>query len=149
VLHAADRPLVVAVGNDGQFARLCAVLGISGLAHDERYSSNSARVAHRDSLRADLESVLRRTNADDWQRDLTAAGVPCGPINDIAQGFDLAERLGLNPIVEIDDPRRATTQRQVANPISYGRTPPTYRTAPPLVGEDRAVVLEFLGLADE
>lgn len=149
VLQTADRPLVVAVGNDTQFARLCAVLGVSGLAHDERYSGNSARVAHRDALRADLESVLRRTNADDWQRDLTAAGVPCGPINDIAQGFDLAERLGLNPIVEIDDPRRATTQLQVANPVSYGRTPPTYRTAPPLVGEDRAAVLAFLGLADE
>ncbi len=149
VLHAADRPLVIAVGNDGQFARLCAVLGVSGLAHDERYSSNSARVAHRDTLRTDLESVLRRTNADDWQRDLTAAGVPCGPINDIAQGFDLAERLGLNPIVEIDDPRRATAQLQVANPISYGRTPPTYRTAPPLVGEDRAMVLGFLGLAED
>lgn len=149
VLHAADRPLVIAVGNDAQFARLCAVLGVARLAHDERFATNAARVAHRDALRGDLESVLQRTNADTWQRDLTAAGIPCGPINDIAQGFELAERLGLHPIVEIDDPRRAAPQRQVANPVSYGRTPPTYRTAPPLVGEDRALVLDILGMADE
>ncbi len=149
VLQTGDRPLVVAVGNDAQFARLCEVVGAAGLALDARFITNPQRVANRTELRDVLQSHLAVRGADEWQRDLTAAGIPCGPINDIAQGFALAERLGLHPIVEIDDPRRSTAQRQVANPVSYARTPPTYRTAPPLVGEDRAHVLEFLGMADE
>ena len=82
--------------------------------------------------------------ADEWQERITAAGVPCGPINDIEQGFALATRLGLEPIRQVDDARRPTPQAQVANPAAYSRTPVTYRSAPPLVGEDRAAVLAML-----
>jgi crotonobetainyl-CoA:carnitine CoA-transferase CaiB-like acyl-CoA transferase len=82
--------------------------------------------------------------ADEWQQRLTAVGVPCGPINDVEQGFALAERLGLDPIVDIDDPRRTAPSRQVANPVAYSRTPPEYRSAPPDVDEDRGAVLELL-----
>ena len=148
VLQTGDRPLVVAVGNDAQFSRLCEVVNDNALAHDPRFVTNPERVAHRSELRDELQRHLARRGAEDWQRELTAAGIPCGPINDIAQGFALAERLGLNPIVEIDDPRRSGAERQVANPVAYGRTPPTYRTAPPLVGEDRAEILAFLGMAE-
>ena len=102
-------------------------------------------MAHRAELKALLEGALRASSADEWQDRVTAAGVPCGPINDIAQGFALAERLGLAPVVEVDDPRRSGPQRQVANPVAYSATPPTYRTAPPAVDEDRAAVLALLG----
>ncbi len=146
VLQAADRPVVVAVGNDSQFAALCSVVGIGGLADDHRFATNPARVANRAELRSLLDAALATRGADDWQRRLTEAGVPCGPINDIAQGFELAEQLDLAPIVEIHDARRSSPQRQVSNPASYSRTPPTYRSAPPEVGEDRDTVLAFLGL---
>jgi crotonobetainyl-CoA:carnitine CoA-transferase CaiB-like acyl-CoA transferase len=145
VFAASDRPLILAVGNDGQFRRLAAVLGSPELADDPRFDTNAARVAHRWELKESLELMLALRTADAWQEQLTAAGVPCGPINDIAQGFALAERLDLEPIVEIDDARRPNPARQVANPVSYSRTPPTYRSAPPEVDEDRAAVLALLG----
>ncbi|NED63734.1 CoA transferase, partial [Streptomyces sp. SID10244] len=66
---------------------------------------------------------------------LTGARVPCGPLNDIADAIALAERLGLTPVVTIDDPRRDTAIRQVANPIRMSGTPVTYRCAPPHLDE--------------
>lgn len=146
VFATADRPLVLAVGNDAQFARLAAVLGAPELADDARFSTNADRVAHRAELVAALDGMLASDGADAWQERITAAGVPCGPINDIAQGLALAERLGLQPVVEIADPRRGGPQPQVAHPATYSVTPPTYRTAPPEVDEDRAEVLAMLGL---
>lgn len=145
VFATADRPLVLAVGNDAQFGRLTQVLGVPQLATDPRFATNAERVAHRTELVAALEERLTTADADRWQEQITAAGVPCGPINDIAQGIALAERLGLGPVVEVADQRRDTPQRQVANPITYSATPPAYRTASPLVDEDRAAVLALLG----
>lgn len=147
VFAAADRPIILAVGNDAQFGRLAGVFGLPGLTLDPRFATNAARVEHRDELKVILEAALASRSADAWQDAITAAGVPCGPINDIAQGFALAERLGLEPVVAIDDPRRADSQPQVANPVTYSATPPTYRTAPPAVDEDRASVLALLSRA--
>lgn len=148
VFAAADRSMILAVGNDGQFARLVDVLGLPTLSEDPRFATNAARVEHREELKAVLEAALSTQSADAWQESITAAGVPCGPINDIAQGFALAERLGLRPVVELDDPRRDSVQHQVANPLAYSGTPVTYRSAPPLVDEDRSTVLALLGLAE-
>ncbi|MEZ5158283.1 MAG: CoA transferase [Candidatus Nanopelagicales bacterium] len=144
VFATADRPMVIAVGNDAQFSRLANALGEPTLPHDPRYATNSARVEHRAELKRDLEGRLTHQSADHWQTALTAVGVPCGPINDIQQGFALAERLGLSPVVTIDDPRREAPLPQVANPVGYSATPPTYRSAPPMVGEDRDEVLALL-----
>jgi len=137
--------MILAVGNDGQFVRLCDVIDEPTMAADPRFATNAARVANRVDLKALIEDRLRAATADEWQERITAAGVPCGPINDISQGFALAERLGLKPVVAIEDARRAEPQRQVANPVTYSATPPTYRTAPPDVDEDRAAVLALLG----
>ena len=145
VFATADRPMILAVGNDGQFVRLCDVIDEPTMAADPRFATNAARVANRVDLKALIEDRLRAATADEWQERITAAGVPCGPINDISQGFALAERLGLEPVVAIEDARRADPQRQVANPVTYSATPPTYRTAPPDVDEDRAAVLALLG----
>jgi crotonobetainyl-CoA:carnitine CoA-transferase CaiB-like acyl-CoA transferase len=145
VFATADRPMILAVGNDGQFVRLCDVIDEPTMAADPRFATNAARVANRVDLKALIEDRLRTATADEWQERITAAGVPCGPINDISQGFALAERLGLEPVVAIEDARRTEPQRQVANPVTYSATPPTYRTAPPDVDEDRAAVLALLG----
>src|SRR6185436_11809078 len=77
--ETADRPLAVAVGNDRIFARLCETLGLPGLATDERFATNSERVAHADELAALLEAVLRTRPAADWAVALTANAVPAGP----------------------------------------------------------------------
>ena len=126
----ADRDLVIAVGNDGQFRSLCRVLGHEQWADDARFATNTARVAHRHDLGGLLVAVLRTRKADEWWGELTPAGVPCGPINDIAEAFALAESVGLEPVAIIDDPDRPGMPT-VANPIRLSATPPTYRLAPP------------------
>jgi len=144
VFATADRPMVIAVGNDAQFARLVGVIGSPDLADRDEYRTNTARVAHRKELKAEMEALLAARGADGWQSALTAAGVPCGPINDIAHGIALAAGLGLDPVVALADPRRAHPVQQVANPVRYSRTPAVYRSAPPTVGEDREQVLGLL-----
>jgi crotonobetainyl-CoA:carnitine CoA-transferase CaiB-like acyl-CoA transferase len=142
VYATADRPLVIAVGNDEQFRRLVEALGASELADSDSYQTNTARVAHRQALKDDLEALLTTQGADHWQRALTEVGVPCGPINDIAQSFALASELGLAPTVTIEDQGRAVAQ--VANPVTYSQTPARYVSAPPAVDEDREAVLRLL-----
>ena len=125
VFATADRPIVLAVGNDLQFAALAAVLGDPALATDERFATNSARVRHRVELTRHLAPLLAAEGADAWQARLSAAGVPCGPINDIAQALDLAGRLGLAPVVD------AQGVPGIAHPIGLSETPATYRLRPP------------------
>lgn len=136
VFSASDRPLVLAVGNDRQFASLAKAIGLPDLAVDERFSTNTARVAHREELGRILNDALAADTADNWFTALTAERVPCGPLNDIDDAIALAERLGLAPVITIDDDRRDAPITQVANPIRLSATPATYRSAPPLLGED-------------
>ena len=130
VFSTADRPLVVADGNDGQFAALVTELGAPELATHPDYATNPARVAHREELKARLEVLMAPSGADEWQRRITQAGVPCGPINDLAQAFALASSLGLQPIVEVDG------TPTVAHPITLSQSPATYRSGPPDLPSD-------------
>jgi crotonobetainyl-CoA:carnitine CoA-transferase CaiB-like acyl-CoA transferase len=138
-LATADRPLVVAVGNDGQFARLCRVLGLPETADDPRFATNADRVANRDALAALLERALAAREAADWVRVLADAGVPCGLVNDVGEAFALAERLGLDPVAD------AGGVPQVANPIRLSSSPASYRLGPPTLGEHTAELLAWLG----
>jgi crotonobetainyl-CoA:carnitine CoA-transferase CaiB-like acyl-CoA transferase len=138
MFDTADRPLVVAVGNDRQFASLSAVLGVPGLAEDPRFACNSKRVAHQEPLRRILQQALRGKDADSWFAALTAESVPCGPVNDIAEAIALATRLGLEPVVEIAGDDEAHWTRVVANPLRLSTTPPTYRLPPPSLGQHNA-----------
>ncbi|MEV5891780.1 CaiB/BaiF CoA transferase family protein [Nonomuraea fuscirosea] len=139
VFQAADRPIVIAAGNDRQYRALCAVLDRDDLAGDPRYATNAARVAAREMLVPALNAALAGRGADEWFERLTAAGVPCGPINDLAAAFALAADLGLEPAVELDG------VGQVANPVRMSATPPSYRRPPPALGQDDAWVREILG----
>lgn len=126
-LAAADRDFAVAVGNDGQFRRLAEALG---LAVDERFATNSARVRHRAELVAALQHHTRTAPATHWIGLLTAVGVPCGLVNSIPEAFALAEALGLDPVVRL--PRSGgTVAASVASPVHLSRTPVSYRAAPP------------------
>ncbi|AXK34538.1 CoA transferase [Streptomyces armeniacus] len=143
LFDTADRPLVIAAGNDRQFGALCAAVGRPELAADSRYAANEGRVAHREELVRELSAALVRHDADRWFAELTAAGVPCGPVNDLADAFGLAARLGLNAEVSVADPRRDAPVRQVANPVRLSATPPAYRSAPPRLDEDGPGVREL------
>jgi len=133
-LRAADGPFVIAVGNDGQFRALCDVLDLPALADDERFATNSARVGNRDALLDSLEGTLRGSSAATWVSRLGAAGIPCGMVNQIDQAFALAREVGLDPVATVVGTDGVAVDT-VANPLHLSRTPPTYRAAPPGVGE--------------
>jgi crotonobetainyl-CoA:carnitine CoA-transferase CaiB-like acyl-CoA transferase len=137
-LATADRPLVVAVGNDAQFARLCRVLGLPEAAADPRFATNADRVTNREALVGLLEGALAARGAGDWVAALAGDGVPCGLVNDVGEAFALAERLGLDPVAD------AGGIPQVANPIRLSSSPASYRLPPPTLGEHTAEVLAWL-----
>jgi len=137
-LPTADGELVVATGNDAQFRRFCAVLGLPAVPDDPRFTRNRDRTAHRDALKPLLEKALRQRTRAQWFRDLTAAGVPCGPINSVADGVAFATELGLDPVVTVDG---VPTTR---NPIGLSRTPPRYDLPPPGLDEHGAELRAWL-----
>lgn len=139
---AADQSLVVAVGSDGQFGALCEQLGVE-LADDPRFATNALRVEHRDELYPLLAAALRTRPAAEWIERLNAAGVPCGPVNDLAQAFAFADELGLEPVRRLlrDDGAQIA---QVANPLELSRTPVSYRRAPPRLGQDSDAIKAWL-----
>lgn len=133
VYQTADRPLIIAVGNDNQFVKLCEVLGMPEVAEQEKFATNTSRVAHRLEVNELLHAALVQHGADYWWDALTKAGVPSGPINTVEQAFDFATSLDLNPIVTIE--QDGQERKQVANPITFSKTPVEYRTAPPDLSE--------------
>lgn len=136
----ADGFLMLAIGNDRQFASWCAVAGRADLAADARYATNAARVAHRAELVPIVTAALRTRTTRDWLAALNAANVPCGPINDIGQVF--AEPQIVHRGMRIDLPHpTAGRVPGVRNPINYSRTALEYRMAPPLLGEHTEAVL--------
>ena len=130
VFPTADGELVLAVGNDRQFQTLCGVIGMAELAADARFVTNPQRVAHREALRAELEPLLAARSAQEWASRLIDARVPAGVVNDIGGAFELAQALGLNPLVDLPD-QGGSSIRLPKNPIGLSATPPTYRSAPP------------------
>ena len=127
----ADRQIVIAVGNDRQFRRLCQVLDRPRLADDPRFATNPERVRHRGELNLLLQERLLTRHADLWLAELSAAGVPAGPINTVAEAIELADTLGLEPVQEINDPARAEPFRTIAHPIRFSDSPARYDQAPP------------------
>jgi crotonobetainyl-CoA:carnitine CoA-transferase CaiB-like acyl-CoA transferase len=124
--------LVLAVGNDRQYQKLCEVLGAPELAHREGYATNPERVANHDTLRIELEQLLAARRSTEWVQLLTAARVPAGVVNDIAGAFALAEALGLDPIVELPgQDGSGTGVRLTRNPINLSVTPARYGSGPP------------------
>ncbi|MER7078374.1 CaiB/BaiF CoA transferase family protein [Saccharopolyspora kobensis] len=139
-LRCEDAFLAVAVGNDGQFRKLCGALGLLGLPDDERFATNAQRVAHRDELVRQLENVLGARTAADWQERLQGLGIACGQVNDLAQAVHYAESLGLRPLV---DPGDGATM-QVRMPIDFSAHGSAEVTPPPLLGEHGKEVLAWL-----
>jgi crotonobetainyl-CoA:carnitine CoA-transferase CaiB-like acyl-CoA transferase len=141
-LPCADGELIVTAGNDGQFRRLCEVLGVPELADDLRFGRNEDRTANRDELRPLLVERLRTRSKMDWFRDIIGAGVPCGPINTIDQGVAFAEEIGLDPVVTVGEGAAAVPS--VRNPITFSATAAEYRLPPPTLDEHGAEIRRWL-----
>jgi crotonobetainyl-CoA:carnitine CoA-transferase CaiB-like acyl-CoA transferase len=132
-MMCADGELIITAGNDAQFRKLCAVLGVPGLADDDRFARTEDRNAHRDELEPLLLDRLRTRTKMEWFRDIIGAGVPCGPINTIDQGIAFAQEVGLDPVVTVGE--GAASVPTVRNPITFSATPPGYRLPPPNLDE--------------
>ena len=146
VMPAADGHFMLAVGNDGQFQRLCEIIGEPALASDPRYASNAARVSHRDELIAHLSGMLQTRPVADWLGLLEAHGVPCAPVNRIDQVFADPQVQARGMRIELPHALGADVPL-VANPLRFSATPVQYTRAPPLLGADtRALLCERLGL---
>jgi crotonobetainyl-CoA:carnitine CoA-transferase CaiB-like acyl-CoA transferase len=142
-----DGDVILAIGNQEQFARFCKAAGIAQLVTDPRFIDNPARVANRDALKALIgQAMLERTTAE-WILLLEPIGVPCGPINRLDQVF--ADPQVVHRSMKVDVPHPvAGSIPLVANPIKFSRTPLSYETPPPMLGEHTEDVLrEVLGKA--
>jgi crotonobetainyl-CoA:carnitine CoA-transferase CaiB-like acyl-CoA transferase len=136
--HASDGPFALGVGNDAMFVRLCEVIGRPDLPADERFATNGARREHLDDLDVELDAAFAARGAEEWVELLTEAGVPAGPINDVAGAYEMARGLGLAPDVEVDGLRLPAT------PFRLERTPPAVRRPPPAIGEHDAELRAWL-----
>ncbi|WP_323031589.1 CaiB/BaiF CoA-transferase family protein [Brachymonas denitrificans] len=135
----ADSDMILAVGNDGQFARFCAVAGRPEWAQDERFATNPQRVRHRAELIPLLrQTTVMRTTAE-WVSALEQADVPCGPVNRLDQVF--ADPQVQARGIQVDLPHPLGTVSTVASPVRLSATPVQYRMAPPLLGQHTEEVL--------
>ena len=142
----ADGYLMLAVGNDAQFARFCTVAGAPELAGDPRYATNRDRVAHRRELVPVVEQLLRKRSSAQWLEALRAAQVPCGPINDLARVFSEPQVRHRGLRLTLPHPVAGSVPG-VRNPVVFSRTPIEYERPPPALGADTDDVLrEYLGL---
>ena len=143
----ADGDMILAIGNDAQFARFCEVAGHPEWAQDERFTTNRGRVENRAVLLPLLrQATVFRTTAE-WMAALEQAGVPCGPINRIDQVFDDPQVKARGLRVELPHPAAGAVPL-VANPIRMSASEVEYRRAPPLLGQHTEEVLaDWLGLA--
>jgi formyl-CoA transferase len=149
----ADGAMLLAIGNDGQFARFCQAAGHPEWATDARYASNTLRVKHRSALIPAMEAVTRTRSTADWIALLEDKAVPCGAINDIGQAFADAQvqarGLKLNQALApaVIDGTAIESIASVASPLRLSATPPVLHRAPPMLGEHTDEVLAGLGLA--
>jgi crotonobetainyl-CoA:carnitine CoA-transferase CaiB-like acyl-CoA transferase len=144
VFETSDGHLILAVGNDGQFAKFCAVAGRPDLAQDPRYARNADRVRHRDTLVPLLAEVLKSRKKHDWLSALEAAKVPCGAINNLGEVFADPHVQSRGMTVAMPHPL-TDDLRLVASPMKLSATPVQYRLPPPLLGEHTNDVLQELG----
>ena len=147
VFPTRDGHVILAVGNDGQFRRMCRWLGREDLADDPRYATNPARIANREAIEAEVTAALAVRGLDEIVTALTEAGVPAGPVNTLDRVFASTQVAAREMVVEVAHPAAGEgTVRLIGNPLKLSRTPVTYRRHPPMCGEHDE---ELLGRRDE
>lgn len=141
-LPTADQELIIAAGNNGQFNKLCEVLELPELPRDPRFATARDRTRNREALRPLLVERLRTRTASEWFHRLSAAGVPCGPINTVEAGIAFARDIGLEPVVEVGSGDKAVPM--IRHPISFSRTPARHDLPPPALGQDSEQIRAWL-----
>jgi len=146
VFATADGYIILAVGNDSQFASFCRVAGRAELSADPRFQTNPARVANRDGLVATVGALIRGRSSADWIAALESANVPCGPINDLRQVFEDPQVRHRGMRVDMPHPLSGSVPG-VASPMRFSETPVRYDRPPPLLAQHTdAVLQELLGM---
>jgi crotonobetainyl-CoA:carnitine CoA-transferase CaiB-like acyl-CoA transferase len=135
-----DGFIILAIGNDAQFARFCALAGKSELALDERYLKNSARVRFRESLLPVVNEIMLSKSSADWLEQLNQRGIPCGPINNVDQVFADPQVRHRGMKIDLSHPVAGRVD-SVANPIKLSQTPIEYQLSPPMLGQHTDEVL--------
>ena len=145
-----DGHVLLAVGNDAQFARFCDAVGLEGLNDDPRFDTNQHRIEHRAALMPLLAPALEALNRDEIIRRLHAVKVPVGPIHNVAEALasDQAQARGAVVAVPCDGVAEGHV-RLLGNPLKLSATPVTYRHAPPICGQDTDAVLQMLRQAPD
>jgi formyl-CoA transferase len=145
----SDGNVIVACGNDNLYRKFCAAIGRPQFAQDERFVNNGKRVEHRDELTREVAAVMATRSTREWVEALEAAGVPCGPINDLAQVYQEPQVIARGIRVDIEHPV-AGSMPTVASPMRFSQTPIEYKRPPPTLGQHTEEVLRgLLGKSDE
>jgi crotonobetainyl-CoA:carnitine CoA-transferase CaiB-like acyl-CoA transferase len=149
VFPTEDGHMVLSIGNDPTFAKFCKNFGLEVMLGDERFTTNAARVANRGAVTEMLSPVLASHPTAWWIGELEALKIGCGPINTLSQVFADPQVIARNTVVEMDHASGAKV-KVIANPVRLSRSPATYRSAPPVLGQHTDEVLQaWLGLDDE
>ena len=147
VFECADGHVIIGTGNDSQYARFCEAGGRPELATDPRFSSNPQRVRNREQLIPLLAAMVRQKTKEDWIGALEACGVPCGPINSVAEAFANPQVVARGMRIDLPHPAAGTIP-MVRNPIVYSGTPLEYAAPPPMLGQHTEQVLRSLNYSD-
>jgi crotonobetainyl-CoA:carnitine CoA-transferase CaiB-like acyl-CoA transferase len=148
---ASDQSFIIAAGNDAQFARMCEVIGAKDLAENPKFQKNTDRVLNRNELIPLINEYTKKQTADHWLNEMEKAGVPCGPVNDLAQTFadpQIKHREMAITMPHRNNPDEGVTL--IGNPLNFSDTPIQYKKAPPVRAEDtRKILSKHLGLSEE
>jgi crotonobetainyl-CoA:carnitine CoA-transferase CaiB-like acyl-CoA transferase len=143
-----DKYVIIAVGNDQLFSKLCKLLGIPEIAEDPRFKTNPLRVKNRKECIGILAPILKTKKRDEWIKLLNAESIPCTPINAMDEVFKDPQVLHRDMLVEVDHPT-AGKIKLVGIPVKYSETRATIRTPPPILGEHTNEILTgILGYRD-
>jgi formyl-CoA transferase/CoA:oxalate CoA-transferase len=146
--QAADKPFLVAVGSERLWECFCQALGVAEtIGADPRFLTNADRLRHRFELRTELEPLFVTRPAEHWLAAMRAAGIPCGPINDMDEALADEHVLARGMVVGMEHPSVGAI-RVVGNPMHFSLTPPTYRLPPPTLGQHTTAILHDLGYDD-
>ncbi|PYI39559.1 carnitine dehydratase [Arthrobacter psychrolactophilus] len=141
-MATGDGDIVIAIGNDSQFRRLCEAIGTPALSADDRFVAAPQRSLNRHLLRPLLLEALSKRSSAEWFQVLTQARIPCAPINDVRQGLEFAKGIGLDPVVEVG--QGADALPGIRNPITFSQTPVSYDLVPPAHDGHREPILAWL-----
>ncbi|PLT33485.1 CoA transferase [Bacillus sp. V5-8f] len=141
VFQCKDRPMMIAVGNDNLFNKLCKIVNRPEWVSDEKYKTNYARVVNRDDLTEKLQRIFITKNVDEWFEILSNHGIPAGPVNNVEQAFNHPQVQAREMVEEISHPTLGKV-KLVRNPIRFSNTPIKIRKHPPLLGEHTVSFLQ-------